>query len=102
MLRGRREERREDRQEFGRGGTAVQYQMRQKLISIGDDFWIENGRGEKVFKVDGKALRIRQTLSFEDRNGQELCKIQERMLRIKDSMEIEDAGGKRAAMSRRQ
>jgi uncharacterized protein YxjI len=98
MLRGRREERREDRQEFGRGGTAEQYQMRQKLISIGDDYWIENGRGEKVFKVDGKALRIRQTLSFEDRNGQELCKIQERMLRIKDSMEIEDASGQRVAM----
>jgi uncharacterized protein YxjI len=102
MFRGRREERREerreDRQEFGRGGTAEQYQMRQKLISIGDDYWIENGRGEKVFKVDGKALRIRQTLSFEDRNGQELCKIQERMLRIKDSMEIEDPNGQRAAM----
>jgi hypothetical protein len=23
------------------------YQMREKLLSIGDDFWIENNRGEK-------------------------------------------------------
>jgi uncharacterized protein YxjI len=98
MFRGRREQRQEDRQEFGRGGTAEHYQMRQNLISIGDDFWIENDRRERKFKVDGKALRIRQTLIFEDANGQELCKIQERMLRIKDSMEIEDAGGQRAAM----
>jgi uncharacterized protein YxjI len=30
--------------------------MRQKIVSIGDDFWIENERGEKVYKVDGKAL----------------------------------------------
>ncbi len=98
MFRGRREERREDRREFGVGGTAERYQMRQKLVSIGDDYWIENERRERVYKVDGKALRVRQTLFFEDREGRELYQIQERMLRIKDSMEIEDAGGQRAAM----
>jgi uncharacterized protein YxjI len=98
MFRGRREERREDRREFGIGGTAQRYQMRQNLVSIGDDYWIENDRGERVFKVDGKALRVRQTLFFDDRDGRELYKIQERMLRIKDSMEIEDANGQRAAM----
>jgi uncharacterized protein YxjI len=98
MFRDRREQRREDRREFGVGGTAAHYQMRQKLISIGDDYWIENDSGERVFKVDGKALRVRQTLIFEDPDGRELCKIQERMLRIKDSMEIEDANGQRVAM----
>jgi len=25
--------------------------MREKLFAIGDDFWIENDRGERVFKV---------------------------------------------------
>ena len=100
--RGRREERREERQEDrggpGGGGGVNRYQMTQRMVSIGDDFWIENERGEKVFKVDGKALRVRQTLIFEDRSGRELCKIQERMLRIKDSMEIEDANGNQIAM----
>ena len=75
-----------------------QYRVRQKLVAIGDDFWIENDRGERVYKVDGKALRLRKTLVFEDPAGNELCKIQERMLRIKDSMEIEDSGGNRLAM----
>ena len=75
--------------------------MRQKVLAIGDDFWIENGRGEKVYKIDGKALRVRQTLIFEDRNGNELLKIQERMLRVKDSMEIEDPQGKRVALVRK-
>ena len=91
-------DRREDRQEFGRGGSANHYKMRQNLVSIGDDFWIENDRGEKVYKVDGKALRVRQTLLFEDAHGQEQCKIQERMMRVKDSMEIEGPGGQRIAM----
>jgi uncharacterized protein YxjI len=72
--------------------------MRQKMVSIGDDFWIENEQGQRAFKVDGKALRIRDTLIFEDAHGKELCKIREKMLRVKDSIEIEDPGGERLAM----
>jgi uncharacterized protein YxjI len=102
MLRGRREERREERKDdrqLGRpGGGGTRYQMRQKMVAIGDDFWIENEHGQKVFKVDGKALRVRQTLIVEDAHGNELYKIQERMLRIKDSMEVEDAHGNQVAM----
>ncbi len=94
-MRRRREERQERR---GGGEDKTHYQMREKLVSIGDDYWIENNRGEKVFKVDGKALRVRQTLIFEDRSGRELAKIQERMLRVKDSMEVEGPGGDQMAM----
>jgi uncharacterized protein YxjI len=90
MFLGRRRERRE--------GEAEYYRMRQRLVSIGDDYWIENDRGERVYKVDGKALRVRQTLIFEDADGAELVKIQERMLRVRDSMEIEDRDGRRVAM----
>ena len=95
---GRREERRDDRQMGRPGSGANHYQMRQKMVAIGDDFWIENDKGQKVFKVDGKALRVRQTLLFEDAHGKELCKIQERMLRVKDSMEIEGPNGQQLGM----
>jgi uncharacterized protein YxjI len=94
----RRQERKEERQTFGRRGSATRYQMREKLVSIGDDFWIEDENGKKVFKVDGKALRIRKTLKFEDAHGNMLAQIQERKLRVKDSMEVEDAQGNRVAM----
>ena len=95
---GRREERKEDRQLGTRRGGGTRYKMREKLVSIGNDFWIEDEDGQKVFKVDGKALRVRDTVKFEDAHGNELCKIQEKKLRVKDSMEIEDAHGKRIAM----
>jgi len=72
----------------------TRYKIRQNLISIGDDFWIENEEGKKVFKVDGKVLRIRKTLVFEDAKGKKLAQIQERLLTIKDTMVIEDADGK--------
>ena len=73
---------------------STRYKIRQKLISIGDDFWIENARGQKVFKVDGKALRLRKTLEFEDAKGKKLAQIKERILAIKDTMVIEDAHGR--------
>jgi len=97
-MRNRREDRQESRGGPTAGGDKTHYQMREKLASIGDDFWIENNRGEKVYKVDGKALRVRQTLIFEDRGGKELAKIQERMMRVKDSMEVEDPSGHQIAM----
>ena len=74
------------------------YKIRQNLISIGDDFWIENEDGKKVFKVDGKVLRIRKTLVFEDLKGNPLCKIQERLLTIRDTMVIDGPDGKEMAV----
>ena len=67
----------------------------------GDDFWIETEQGQKAFKIDGRALRVRQTLVFEDAPGNELAKIQERMLRVKDSMEIEGPHGEQLAMAKK-
>ena len=97
-LRDRRQERREERDTFGRGGDAHRYQMRQKLVSIGDDFWIEDESGNRVFRVDGKALRLRDTLDIEDTQGNKVCRIQTRVLHIRDSMAIEDPEGERLAL----
>ena len=65
------------------------YQMREKLFAIGDDYWIEDETGEKVLKVNGKAMRVRETLILEDRDGKELLKIQERKLRLRGTMVLE-------------
>jgi uncharacterized protein YxjI len=73
------------------------FRMRQKLVSIGDDYWIEDDQGQRVYKINGKAMRIRDTLILEDPNGNELYKIQEKKLHIRDTMEIEDAGGRTVA-----
>ena len=70
----------------------VHYQMREKLLSIGDDFWIEDESGNKVYKVNGKAVRMRQTFILEDPSGGELAKIQERKLSVRDKMKIEWGG----------
>jgi len=66
--------------------------MRQRLLSIGDDYWIEDQDGSRAFHVDGKALRIRKTLILEDTTGHEVAKLQERKLSVRDKMEIERDG----------
>jgi uncharacterized protein YxjI len=62
--------------------------MRERLLDIGDDYWIESDDGQRAFKVNGKALRIRDTFVIENPAGQELAKIQERKLRVRDTITI--------------
>ncbi len=76
------------------------YQMRQQMFAIGDDYWIENGTGQRVFKIDGKALRLRKTLLVEDAAGRELYKVQEKLVHIRDTMEIEGATGRVATIKK--
>jgi uncharacterized protein YxjI len=76
----------------GKGPEGERFQMREKLLSIGDDYWIENGQGERAYKVNGKALRVRETFVLEDASGAEVARIQERKLSIRDKVAIELQG----------
>ncbi len=83
---------------FGRdkddkGGEPRRFQMREQLMSIGDDYWIEDESGDRAYKVDGKAMHIRDTFILEDVNGHEVAKIQERKMTLRGKMEIERAAG---------
>jgi len=93
----RRQDNREERREVRRTGEPrvrpTRYRMRQRVVAFGDDFDIENSAGQKVFHVDGKMLRIRDTLIFRDMQGNELLRIQERIVRIKDTMSIDSPQG---------
>jgi uncharacterized protein YxjI len=82
-------------------GGPQRYQMREKIVSIGDDFWIENSSGEKVYKVDAKVLRVRDTLRLEDARHNVVAEVQERELRLRDSMAIERDGRKIAEVHKR-
>jgi uncharacterized protein YxjI len=77
----------------------VRYQMRQKLVAIGDDSWIEDEAGNRVFKVDGKAARARDTFVLEDASGNRVAKIKERALHVRDTMTI-DLDGRSATVKK--
>jgi hypothetical protein len=82
VLRGRKHE-----EQVGR-----RFQMREKLIAIGDDYWIEDDSGQRMFKVNGKAARVRDTWKLEDPHGQEVAVIRERKPSVRDAIKIEFGG----------
>ena len=77
------------------------YQIRQKMVSAGKDYWIENEQGEHVYKIDGKVLTWKQTFYFEDANGKKLAKIKKHILKIKETMEIKASDGEQLAVVRK-
>jgi uncharacterized protein YxjI len=74
------------------GSGEHRYHLREKLASVGDDFWIENGAGQRVYKVDGRALRIRETFKIKDLQGNEVAEIQEKLVSVRDAMAIARGG----------
>jgi uncharacterized protein YxjI len=69
--------------------------MREKLLSIGDDFWIEDEQGQRAFKVNGKAVRIRDTFVLEDASGNEVASIQDHkaLIGLRDRFAIDVKDG---------
>ena len=74
------------------GPAGERFLMRERLLAIGDDFWIENDQGERAYKVDGKAVRVRQTFVLEDPSGHEVARIQEKKLSVRDKIVVERDG----------
>ena len=66
----------------------ARYRMRQRLISIGEDFVIEDAQGRPAFRVDGKVMRVRETFEITDLQGREVVTVREKKLAIRDSMKL--------------
>jgi uncharacterized protein YxjI len=62
--------------------------MREKMFAIGDDF-LGQATAVKEPKVNGKALRIRDTLVLESPTGENTRS--RRRGRVRDTMEVERA-----------
>ncbi|MFD9521202.1 LURP-one-related/scramblase family protein [Streptomyces sp. NPDC059979] len=67
----------------------MKYLVRDKLLAIGDDYWIEDEDGRHAFLVDGKALRFRDTLELKDPDGLILITLREKLLVFRDAMTLE-------------
>ncbi|PRX92457.1 LURP-one-related/scramblase family protein [Allonocardiopsis opalescens] len=70
----------------------MRFVVRERIFDIGDDYWIEDERGERVFLVDGKALRIRDTFELKDRDDRVVATIKAKLLSLRGTMTIERGG----------
>ncbi|MCX5605105.1 LURP-one-related family protein [Streptomyces phaeochromogenes] len=79
----------------------MKFLVRDRLLGIGDDYWIEDEHGHKVFLVDGKAMRLRDTFELKDAQGRVLIDIHKKMLALRDTMVIERGGEPLATIRRK-
>jgi uncharacterized protein YxjI len=70
----------------------MRYLMRKELVAIGDDYWVEDEEGRRVFRVDGKVMRLTRTYILEDAAGQPLVTIKKPLIALRDTMEVEHGG----------
>ncbi|MGI5138481.1 MULTISPECIES: LURP-one-related/scramblase family protein [unclassified Streptomyces] len=75
--------------------------VRDRLLGFGDDYWIEDQHGNKVFLVDGKAMRLRDTFELKDTQGRVLIDIHQKMFALRDTMIIERNGDPLATIKRK-
>ncbi|TXS37054.1 LURP-one-related/scramblase family protein [Streptomyces sp. OR43] len=75
--------------------------VRERLFGIGDDYWIEDTDGRKVFLVDGKAMRVRDTFELKDAQGRIVIEIRQKLLSLRDTMLIERDGEQLAKVKRK-
>ncbi|MFC5909648.1 LURP-one-related/scramblase family protein [Streptacidiphilus monticola] len=71
----------------------MKYLMRERIFGFGEDHWIRDEHDDKVFLVDGKSLRIRETFELKDAETREtLLEVKKRLLSFRDRMNIERDG----------
>ena len=70
------------------------YQIREALVSLGDDFDIKDGNGQPVFHVDGKIFTIRNSAKITDMAGAEVAGLHRKMVAIRHTFVIERPGQK--------
>jgi uncharacterized protein YxjI len=70
----------------------MKYVVREKMFAIGDDYWIEDEDGHKAFYVDGKVMRVRETLELQDPRGAVVAVIRKKLVSLRDTMTVERDG----------
>jgi len=56
--------------------------IKKKIVAIGDDWWVEEPKGEKVLNVDGNILDLEYKIK--DKLGQEVAVVLRKLFSIRD------------------
>jgi uncharacterized protein YxjI len=70
----------------------MRYAVRERMFSIGEDFWITDELGNRVLLADGKVMRLRQTVELKDGSGAVVAVVRKKLMSVRETMEIERNG----------
>ena len=66
----------------------MQYVLKQKLVSLGNNFTIKDVEGHDAFQVKGELMSLGDKLSFQDLDGNELIYIEQKVFNWVGTYEI--------------
>src|SRR5437762_883176 len=78
----------------------MEYTLKQKLVSLGNNFTIKDVEGRDAFQVKGALASLGDKLSFQDLDGNELVYIEQKVFNWVATYEIWRDGKKAADVSR--
>ena len=75
--------------------------MREKFFRLGEDNDISDESGNPVFRVDGKALSLRDLMVVQDLQGIEVARVHRKLTSMLPQYEIDLAGQETAVLHRK-
>ncbi|QIS12579.1 LURP-one-related/scramblase family protein [Nocardia arthritidis] len=77
----------------------MRFVMRQRVLSLGQDYWVTDSAGNRVFLVDGKVLTFRRRFQLRGPGGEIYAVAHRRLIALRDTMVVR-SGGRHAATVR--
>jgi len=74
--------------------------MRQRVLSLGQDYWVTDEDGNRAFLVDGRVLAFRRTFELKGPGGEVYAVARKKVMALRDTMEVR-VGGAHAATVRK-
>ena len=79
----------------------MRYQLKQKVLTLKDDFYILDENGRQLYKVDAKRFNLGgEQLTFLDMSGNELAVIKQKLLSLVPTYEIHRHGQMQAKVEK--
>ena len=79
----------------------MRYTVREKFFHIGEDNTINREDGTPAFRVDGKALTLRNRMDIYDMQGNHVGGVQRKLMSMMPQYEIELPDGQTAVLHRK-
>ena len=79
----------------------MRYTVREKFFRVGEDNDINDEAGNPAFRVDGKALSLRNLMVVNDLQGNEVARVHRKIVSLMPQYEIDLAGAGTAVLHRR-
>src|SRR5579884_3613888 len=79
----------------------MRYLVREKFFAVGEDNDITDENGQPVFRVDGKALSLRNLMTVYDMSGNQVAQVHRKLVSAMPQYEVDLAGAGTAVVHRR-